>query len=155
MQDAFQFMEHGGAFEDAVRKFSVDPEAQRGGVTHFFAVDERPPLGIIAARLDTGQFYGPLRDTSGYFYFQVLQKRNAPAPGDTSFAGRFARASHELLGMKQRRAVTLFTAQSAAERGVDIYSERLKMLKVTPLPMLAYRLVGFGGRMFEVPTIGP
>lgn len=155
MQDAFQFMERGGSFEDAVRKFSVDPEAQRGGTTPFFAINERPPLGVIAARLDTGQFYGPLRDSSGYFYFRLLHKRNAPPAGDTSFAGRFARASQELLQMKQRRAVTLFTAQSAAERGFDIYAERLKMLKITPLPMLAYRLLGFGGRMFEVPFVSP
>jgi parvulin-like peptidyl-prolyl isomerase len=155
MQDAFQFMEQGGAFEDAVRKFSVDPEAQRGGMTPFFAVNERPPLGIIAARLDTGQCYGPLRDSTGYFYFQVLHKRNAPEAGDTSFAGRFTRASRELLQMKQRRAVTLFTAQSAANRGVDVYSERLKLLTVTPLPMLSYRLLGFGGRMFEVPFVSP
>jgi parvulin-like peptidyl-prolyl isomerase len=155
MQDAFQFMEQGGSFEDAVRKFSVDPEAQHGGTTPFFAVTERPPLGVIAARLDTGQFYGPLRDSSGYFYFQLLHKRNAPPAGDTSYAGRFARASQELLQMKQRRAVTLFTAQSAAVRGFDIYSERLKMLKVTLMPMLAYRLLGFGGRMFEVPFVSP
>jgi hypothetical protein len=57
--------------------------------------------------------------------------------------------------MKQRRAVTLFTAQSAAERGFDIYIDRLKSLRVTPLPMLAYRFLGFGGRMFAVPFVSP
>ena len=57
--------------------------------------------------------------------------------------------------MKKRRAVTLFTAQAAAEKGFEIYAERLKMLKVTPLPLLAYRLLGFGGRMFAAPFVSP
>ena len=29
------------------------------------------------------------------------------------------------------------------------------MVRVTPLPMLAYRLLGFGGRMFDVPFVQP
>jgi hypothetical protein len=155
MQEAFRFMEHGATFEDAVRKFSIDPDAQQGGVTPFFAITERPPLGMIASRLDTGQYYGPIRDSSGCFYFQLLQKRAAALPADTSFAGKYARASQDLLQMKQRRAVTLFTAQSAEARGFEIYAERLKALKVTPLPMLAYRLLGFGGRMFAAPFVSP
>lgn len=156
MQDAFRFMEQGASFEDAVRKFSIDPDAQQGGgITPFFAITERQPLGMIAARLDSGQYYGPLKDSSGFVYVRLLHRRNAPAASDTSFAGRFSRASRDLLQMKQRRAVTLFTAQSAAEKGFEIYADRLKMLKVTPLPMLAYRFLGFGGRMFEVPFVSP
>ncbi len=155
MQDAFQFMEQGGSFENAVRRYSSGAEAQQGGLLPFFPVTDRLPIGPIAARLDTGQFYGPLRDSSGFLYFQLVRRRNAPPLGDTTAAGKFARASHALLRMKQGRAVTLFTAQSAAERGFDIYIDRLKSLRVTPLPMLAYRFLGFGGRMFPVPFVSP
>jgi hypothetical protein len=155
MQEAFHFLEQGGTFVDAVRRYSIDTTAATGGVTPWLAITERPPLGAIAARLDSGQFYGPLRDSTGFLYIQLLRKRNGRRDGDTSFTGRFGRASRDLLDMKSRRAVTLFTAQSAARLGYDIYMDRLKMLKVTPLPMLAYRFLGFGGRMFEVPFVSP
>jgi parvulin-like peptidyl-prolyl isomerase len=155
MQDAFQFIEQGGTLEDAVHRFSIDANAAQGGITPFFPVTERAPLGMIASRLEPGQFYGPIRDSSGCYYIQLLQKRGTAAPSDTSFAGRYARAAQDLLQMKQRRAVTLFTAQSAEARGFEIYSDRLKALKVTPLPMLAYRLLGFGGRMFAAPFVSP
>ena len=155
MQEAFHFMEQGGTFADAVRQYSVDTTAARGGITPWLAITERPPLTAIAAGLDSGQFYGPLRDSTGFLYVQLLHKRNGLREGDTSFAGRFGRASRELLDMKSRRATTLFTAQSAARQGYDIYADRLKMLKVTTLPMLAYRFLGFGGRMFEVPFVSP
>jgi len=29
------------------------------------------------------------------------------------------------------------------------------MLKVSPVPMMTFRLLGFGGRMFEVPFVEP
>jgi parvulin-like peptidyl-prolyl isomerase len=155
MQEAFQFMERGGSFEGAVKKFSVNPDAQQGGITPFFAVTDRPPFGMIASRLQPGQFYGPIRDSTGFSYFQLLQKRDAPHGIDTSFTNRFARASQDLLRMKQRRAVTLFTAQSAESRGYQVFSDRLTSVSVTPIPMLSYRMLGFGGRMFASPFVTP
>jgi parvulin-like peptidyl-prolyl isomerase len=155
MQEAFQFMERGGSFENAVKKFSINADAPQGGITPFFPVTDRPPFGMIASRLQPGQFYGPIRDSTGFSYFQLLQKRDAPRGSDTSFANRFARASQDLLQMKQRRAVTLFTAQSAESRGYQVFSDRLKALSVTPIPMLSYRMLGFGGRMFAAPFVSP
>ena len=57
--------------------------------------------------------------------------------------------------MKERRTLSLFLARTAADRGVEIYQDRLSHINVTPIPMLAYRLLGFGGRMFDVPFVQP
>ncbi len=156
MDGAFRQLEAGVPFDQVIRLFSVDPaDRQTGGLTPFFSVTERYPLGAIASRLEPGEFYGPLRDTTGYIYMQLVEKRSEALPGDTAFAARFARAREEARKLKERRAVTLFIAQSAAARGVDIYQERLSRLRVTPVPMMTYRLLGFGGRMFEVPFVEP
>lgn len=156
MDGAFRQLEAGVPFEQVIRLFSTDPVGrQTGGLTPFFSVTDRYPLGAIASRLEPGQFYGPLRDTTGYIYVQLVERRSNTLPADTVFAARFERAREEARKLKERRAVTLFIAQSAAARGVDIYQDRLSRLRVTPLPMLTYRLLGFGGRMFEVPFVEP
>ena len=156
MDGAFRQLEAGVSFEQVIRLFSADPAGrQSGGLTPFFPVTERYPLGAIASRLEPGEFYGPLRDTTGYIYLQLVEKRSEALPADTAFAARFARAREEARKLKERRAVTLFIAQSAAVRGVDIYQDRLSRLRVTPVPMMTYRLLGFGGRMFEVPFVEP
>jgi len=82
---------------------------------------------------------------------QLVGRRNMPSPGDTALA----KGRAELLRMKRQRALTLLIAQSARDRGFEIYQDRLKALQVNPLPMVAYRLLGFGGRMFEVPFVEP
>jgi hypothetical protein len=64
-------------------------------------------------------------------------------------------AAAELLRMKQRRLVTMFLSQSANRRGFDLYQDRLARLSVSPVPMLAFRFLGFGGRMFAVPFVDP
>jgi parvulin-like peptidyl-prolyl isomerase len=156
MDGAFRQLESGVPFEQVIRLFSADPvDRQTGGLTSFFSVTERYPLGAIASRLEPGQFYGPLRDTTGYIYIQLVERRSDAPPADTAFAARFGRAREEARKLKERRAVTLFIAQSAAARGVDVYQDRLSRLRVTPVPMLTYRLLGFGGRMFEVPFVEP
>jgi len=118
-------------------------------------VTERQPLGGIASQLDSGQVYGPFRDSVGYVMVQLAAKRNAPDRKDTAIAGRFERGRSEVLRMKQQRVLTLFLSQSARARGFDVFVDRLKALSVTTTPMLAYRLLGFGGRMFEVPFVEP
>ena len=156
MDGAFRQLEAGVPFEQVIRLLSTDPVGrQTGGLTPFFSVTERYPLGAIASRLEPGEFYGPLHDTTGFIYVQLVERRSHTPSADTAFAARFGRAREEARKLKERRAVTLFIAQSAAAREVDIYQDRLSRLHVTPLPMLTYRLLGFGGRMFEVPFVEP
>jgi hypothetical protein len=76
-----------------------------------------------------------------------------PDPADTAFSGRVERARAEVRGMKERHMATLLIAQSAKERGVEVFADRLRGLQVSTLPMVAYRFLGFGGRMFEVPFV--
>jgi hypothetical protein len=152
MQAAFKVMEQGRSFEDAIAATGADG---RHGDTGFFPVTDRPPLGFLASRLEPGQFYGPFRDSSGYVYMQLLEKRKGRDPVDTTGAARLAAARDEVHRMKTRRTITLFVARSAADRGFEVYGDRLKLVSVTPIPMLAYRLLGFGGRMFDVPFVQP
>lgn len=156
MQMALEDLSHGMSMEEAVRKWSSDPQLrERGGLSSYFPVTERPPLGSYASRLKLGERYGPVSIQGGVVYFELVGKKSAALEGDTSLARRFAQASADLITGKGRRAVTLRLAELGKERGVDIYSDRLKMIQVTAIPMLAFRILGFGGRMLAMPFVNP
>jgi hypothetical protein len=156
MVKAIELLDAGGSFEEAVARFSSDPVAHTtGGLTNFFPVSERQPIGSIAATMKVGQIYGPLRDSLGLLLFRLEEQRKTRDPADTSSARAFETARKELLRMKRQRATTLLISRAAKDRGVEVYEDRLKHLTVTPFPMVAYRFLGFGGRMFEVPFVEP
>jgi parvulin-like peptidyl-prolyl isomerase len=156
MQAAIEDLEHGARMEDVVRKWSIDPAARdNGGLSRYFAVTERAPIGEIASHLRPGERYGPLNLPGGPEYFELTGKKSAPLEEDTSVARRFLQARQETHERKARRAVTLRLASIAKEKGVDIYTDRLKALKVTSIPMMSFRILGFGGRMLAVPFVTP
>ena len=47
----------------------------------------------------------------------------------------------------------LFLAQVGEKRGFDVFQDRLARIKVTPIPMMSFRILGFGGRMFAMPFV--
>ena len=156
MQGAIDDLERGMSFSDAVKKWSVDSSAAaRGGLSPLFPLTARPQVGNVASRMNTGERYGPLSVPEGVLYFELAARKLAPRGGDTSMAARFARAREEVREMKGRRAVTLRLARLANDKGVDVYTDRLKTLSVTRVPMMTFRILGFGGRMLAVPFVVP
>jgi len=148
---AFDRLESGSPFEDVVRELSHDPDAQKtGGLTALFPIAERPSLGAIAWDMEPGDRYGPIADSSGFVLLELVEKERSEASLDG--AGREL-ARHEVLRMKQRHRVSLFLSGLGATQGYRVFEDRVVRIPVSAVPMLAYRLLGFGGRMFAVPFI--
>ena len=139
-----------------MRKWSNDPkEREKGGLSPYFPLTDRSPIGSFASRLKVGERYGPLSVQGGVLYFELVGKKSARLEGDTSLARRFAQKRENLISGRERRAVTLRLADLSKQLGVDVYADRLKMIKVTAVPMMTYRILGFGGRMLAVPFVNP
>ena len=156
MSEALTALEQGEPFDAVVRRWTSDPDARAAeGVTPFFAITDRQPVGMLAARLRVGERYGPVRDSTGYVYFELLERQDSPMPDDTTAAAKFRDARAELMSLKARRQVSLFLAKAGQERGFEAYTDRLGQVKVSTIPMLTYRFLGFGGRMFAVPFVDP
>ncbi|MBI3577933.1 MAG: peptidylprolyl isomerase [Ignavibacteriales bacterium] len=154
MKEAMFEMQNGATFEHVIQKFSNDTITKRqNGLSVPFPITEREPVGEIAWRLNVGQRYGPVRLTDGFLYFELVAKDSDPTAGDTSLVRRKQEAEQELLRMKQKRTMDVFLAQVGEKRGFEIYQERLTNIKVTSSPMMTFRLLGFGGRMFAVPFV--
>ncbi len=156
MQSAMDELARGSTMDQVVRKWSGDPAArENGGLSPYFPVTDRSPIGPIASRLRPGERYGPLDLPGGPVYFEVTGKKSAPLETDTSLARRFAQARQETIAMKARRSLTLRLAAMAKEKGVDVYADRVRAINLSPIPMMTFRILGFGGRMLAVPFVTP
>jgi len=154
MQEALVSLQNGASWSQVVSRWSNDPEAKRrGGLSVFFPITERPPIGALAAKMDVGERYGPIKVPGGVLFFELAAKSAPATSRDTT--SRPDRAYDDVRSMKERRAVTLTLARLGKQMGFEVYTDRLRMLKVSPVPMMTFRLLGFGGRMFEVPFVEP
>ena len=154
MHEALNELQSGRAMEQVIDRWCNDVYLrQRKGISNPFPVSDRYPVGEIAWQMLVGQRYGPVREGSGYLYFELMSKDSQREPTDTAYAGRKQRATNELLRQKEKRLLNLFLAQAGESRGYTIFQDRLSRMKVSPIPMMTFRILGFGGRMFAVPFV--
>jgi hypothetical protein len=154
MHEALNDLQKGRSMEEVIARWCSDLNVrQRKGISDPFPVSDRYPIGEIAWQMLVGQRYGPLREGQGYLYFELMSKDSKREPKDTGYVGRKQRATNELLRQKEKRLVNLFLAQAGESRGYTIFQERLSRVKVSPIPMMTFRILGFGGRMFAVPFV--
>jgi hypothetical protein len=64
-----------------------------------------------------------------------------------------ATARQEILSLKTKRTLNLLLAQSGQKRGFTVYQDRLKEIKVSAVPMMTFRVLGFGGRIWGAPML--
>ena len=151
MEQAMASLRDGVPFAKAVEEWSEDRGSIRSkGLTGYFPVTEREPLGSLAAQMSVGERFGPVPVGGRYVLFEVEGKKEHR---DSSTALTFAEAAKEAKAMKLRRLLATHIAALGEQEGYMIYQDRLRMVKVSGIPMVTFRLLGFGGRMFEVPFV--
>lgn len=62
-------------------------------------------------------------------------------------------ARDEFRNLKTKRTLTLLLAQSGQKRGFTVYQDRLQAIKASPVPMMAFRILGIGGRIWAAPML--
>jgi hypothetical protein len=154
MHKAFDDMKGGTSFEEAIVRWCSDELlSHRKGISDPFPVSERYPIGEIAWQMLVGQRYGPVKEANRYVYFELLSKDSVTGPADTAVVSRERQARNELSRQKEKRLVNLLLAKAGQERGYTIYQDQLSRIKVSTVPMMTFRILGFGGRMFAVPFV--
>lgn len=156
MQGALDELKRGLRFQEVVTRWSSDTAAHAlGGLTSFFPITERSPVGAMASAMKIGERAGPLSVPGGLLYFEVAGKRDGSARSDSSFGERLAWGREELQAKKAGKAMTSLLARLAKEEGYFLDRNRLQLLKVNTVPMIVFKLLGFGGRIPAVPGVTP
>ena len=154
MEQALEEVRAGASLESVIRKRSSDTvTAQNGGLSEKFTINTRPPLGMLAWKMHVGECQGPLKLKDEYIYIELLNKELPAHVTDSVFTSSMQTTALAARRLKQKKTLDIFIAKSAQQHGFDIYADRLKMLKVSPVPMMTYRILGFGGRMFAAPFV--
>lgn len=154
MKSGLEELQGGASFEDVAARWSDNEELRRNkGVLEYFPITEHPPVGELAWELSIGERYGPVSVGHEYVYFELLDKDQTSLSKDSAAAGLRDSIKAELFRMKVKRTTDLLLAQAGERRGFSIYQESLMNIEVSQIPMMTYRLLGFGGRMFAAPFV--
>jgi hypothetical protein len=153
---AWDTLASGASFETAVGAFSAEADERRsGGLREPMTILENYPIGWIAWRLDPGTRFGPIPLNTGACIIELVRKDIPSGFDEEAFRKKGSEVMQEMRRVQESRVVDALTAKLAREKGFTIYEDRVKALRVTNIPMMTYRILGFGGRMFAAPFVTP
>lgn len=142
-------------FVDALAGLPADaaPVSAPGVTIREFRNETVDRLGIVAVvawPLKTGEWSKVTVVDSIAVSVQLLERFVPELP-----SGLYDSIATVVTQQKARRATAEVVARLARSERIEIYDDRLTALKVSSTPMMTYRLLGFGGRMFAVPFVRP
>jgi hypothetical protein len=129
------------------------PVSARGVSIREYRNEPVDRLGIVAVAawpLSTGQWSKVTVVDSIALSVQLLERFVPELP-----SGLYDSIAVVVTKQKVRRATAEVVARLARSERIEVYDDRLRSLKVSSTPMMTYRLLGFGGRMFAVPFVRP
>ena len=110
-------------------------------------------MGAVLSQLNNGQIYGPVIIKGKYTIFRILDKRSSISSEKISNSIQVAKDI--LIAERKNEILNKFIANLAKEQNVKIFDNNLKNVDVTPIQMLTFRYIGFGGKIMAVPTLYP
>jgi len=121
----------------------------------FFPVTMYGEIGKIASTMEIGEVYGPLKVPEGYSIFKLIDKKKETVQEPKPFEDVKDDVKNRLMANKLEDKVNAQTVKLANEFGLKIDDGVFSSLKVTNLAMVAFRYMGFGGRILGVPLTSP
>ncbi len=128
---------------------------KNNGEFGFFPVNSYGEIGKAAARLNVGDIYGPIKVDEGYSVFKLLDKKEPELKTEIPFEQAKDGLYKDVRLKKLAQTFIETTVELANKYGVEINNLALKNLKLTDYQMLAFRYMGFGGRLLAVPLAIP
>jgi parvulin-like peptidyl-prolyl isomerase len=128
---------------------------ENGGEFGFFPSSLHGNIGKIAAAMEVGEIYGPLKVPEGYSIFKLIDKRDsvtAPPQPYEKFKDKYKR---DLLYSKSKLKMDNYTVDLAIKYGVGIDLDLLESIQVTNISSFGLRKLGFGGKITAVPIVAP
>ena len=121
-----------------------------------FPVNLHGEIGRIAAELEIGEVYGPIKVKEGYSIIKLIDRKEAQSlPPSKSFEEVKDELKQEITNEVIFKDKTLRTVDLANKFGFNINYDALKKVKVTNLSSFGIRNLGFGGKISAVPIIAP
>lgn len=126
-----------------------------GGEFGFFPVTMYGDLGRIAASMNIGELYGPIKLPEGYSIFKLIDKRESTFDSALTFQQVKEDLRKYLRYTKSVKFFIDYTVELANKYGVQINEQLFNSIEVMDMNLFVYRYLGFGGRISAVPLTLP
>lgn len=150
-------LENGVPIKQLATKFTKrEWTKQNNGEFGFFPVTAFGEIGLIAAKMEIGEIFGPLKLDDGFSIFQLIGKeeRKISLPSK-SFEEVKESLRRELAEKEAWNNIINKTVDFAEKYKFKINTDVLKSIDVTTINSFAIRHMGFGGKITAVPLTAP
>ena len=147
----------GKEFESLVNIYNQREWTKKSnGEWGFFNPKDAGEIGRIAAGLNIGQIYGPIKVNEGYSIFKLIDKKNQSS-NQKSITNqdslKFIRIKIAL--NKMDNLINDKTVSLARKYKINLNEQLLKNTAVSELNTFTYRFIGFGGKIAAFPITIP
>lgn len=147
-------IELGTDFYELVKKYSKDFANENQIMeSGFFSVNSNSDVGRIAADMNIGEVYGPIKVPEGYLIFKLLAVRQDSVILQNNFKQIKEELGKELGYLKKQKSINKFIGKLANKYDVDINTDLLEKIPVTSHNSIVYNYLGFGGKVLAVPLL--
>ncbi len=144
----------GRSFESIVKDLGrTDTLVNANGETGLKPAAFLGDIGTIAAKLNPGQLYGPIKRSGGYSLMMVKEKKEMNDSLKKEFEGSKALLANYLFQKRLNNFIAKKTLDLSSKFNAKVYEQRLKDVKTTEIAMFVHRLMGFGGRVAGTPLL--
>jgi hypothetical protein len=126
-----------------------------GGEFGFFPVTMYGELGKIAAAMNIGEIYGPIKLAEGYSIFKLIDKKESEFDSTLSFEQSKEEIRNNLAYKKSADFFIDYTVKLANKFGVNINEQVFNSIEILDMNLFVYRYMGFGGKINAVPMVLP
>lgn len=126
------------------------------GVWGFFDPSKAGEIGRVAAQMNVGKVYGPLKVKDGYSVFKLIdRKKNTQVENKVISADSLKFIKTKLALAKMDELINNKTIELANKYKLEINENALSKVEVSPLNTFTYRFIGFGGKIAAFPITVP
>ena len=113
-------------------------------------------IGRIAAGMDIGQIYGPIKVKEGYSIFKLIDKKNQIGIQNTILDKDSLKLIRVKLALsKMDNLINDKTISLAKKYKISLDEQLLKTIKTSEINTFTYRFIGFGGKIAAFPITIP
>jgi peptidyl-prolyl cis-trans isomerase C len=120
-----------------------------------FPVTMHGEIGKIAATMQVGDIYGPLKLPEGYSIFKLIEKDTAYVEKPKTFEQVKDQYRQDLAFKKAQAKLNDYTYNLAMKYNIELNLPELDKIQTTRLPSFGIRNLGFGGKITAVPILAP
>lgn len=149
-------LQQGKDFNDLAVKFNKREITKRSnGEWGFFSVNSAGEIGRIAAQMNIGEVYGPIKVPEGFSIFKLIDKREIELSNTDTLLINPQMIRIQLALSKMNELINDKTVELANKYKIEFNETLLRLIELSEVNTFTYRLIGFGGKISAFPLTIP